>query len=137
MTAHVALIPGTNFIEYSFSHDVDLNQYQRCIASSKTLLDQAPDGPLYALVDLRNLRTIPFNFLQTTKKTFVRPSRVEGIALIGANAFHKMLTRMTLRVLRGREIRLSFCESREEAILALELMAREEWIEEELVPSCA
>ena len=68
MPAHVTLIPGTSILEYSFSHDVDLNQYRDCLAKGKAYIDQLPEGPLYALVDLRNLRTIPYNFLQTTKK---------------------------------------------------------------------
>jgi hypothetical protein len=137
MTALVSLIPGTSILEYTFSRDLDINQYQDCIAKGKVFLDQLPDGPVYALVDLRNLRTIPYNFLQTTKRIYVRKTRVEGIALIGANAFYQMLTRMTLRVLRGREIRLACCESREEALQILEQMAREDLVEQSLVTNCA
>jgi hypothetical protein len=137
MGAHVALIPGTSIVEYTFANDVDLNQYQDCIAKGKSFLEQLPDGPAYALVDLRNLRTIPYNFLQTTKTIYRRQSRVDGLAVIGANAFLQMMTRMTLRVLRNRGIRLAFCDTREEALLALERMAREEWSESDKVVTCA
>jgi hypothetical protein len=134
MAAQVTLIPGTSILEYRFEHDLNLEQYRDCYLQGSQLVDQIPYGPVYALVDVRNLRTVPFNFLQETRKMPLRRYRAEGVAVIGANAFYRMLARMTIQVFRRREIALFFCETREEAIAALNRLARHEWIEEAADP---
>ena len=135
MAAQVALIPGTSILEYRFTHDLDLDQYRDCMMRGSHLVDQLPDGPVYAVVDVQNLRTVPFNFLQTTRRMRLHRHRTEGVAVVGANAFYRMLARMTIRLFKGREIALIFCDSREEAVEALEQIASDEWNEPSAVPS--
>ncbi len=137
MAAYVSLIPGTSILEYCFSHDLNLDQYQDCIMKASRILCQLPDGPVYALFDLGQLRTIPFNFFQTTKRLQRPCDRIEGVAIVRASAFYKMLVRLALRVLRSREVHVAFCDCRDEALLALGQMARLEWSEQNLLSSCA
>src|SRR5688572_28116514 len=99
MAAHVTLIPGTSILEYRFTHDLDLDDYRDCMLRGSYLVDQLPAGPIYALVDVRTLRTVPFNVLQTTRQMRLHGHRTEGVAVVGANAFIKMLARMTIRLL--------------------------------------
>jgi hypothetical protein len=127
MAAHVTLIPGTSILEYRFTHDLNLDDYRDCMLRGSYLVDQLPDGPIYALVDVRTLRTVPFNVLQTTRQMRLHGHRTEGVAVVGANAFIKMLARMTIRLLKSREIDLIFCDSHEEAFEALNQVASQEW----------